>query len=251
VNFLTQKECGYIAETLALAALQAGNNVIFDGTLSKSSWYVLYVRELRETFEHLKIGMIHVTAAKETILARALENSEVSGRIVNEREIESALDTIPESIELMKPEVDCFFQIENEDSQELVGDDWANFRSTFGQACSVDTATITRQLSPTEQKEANLSALRRPGNHRRTSLFISSEENHRMDKMKFYGPFAHIRETLDYEYHSNYTFERQMLQDAIIKEFLTSAVLQDKDGEICTTPTEPWIVFTAGAMGAG
>jgi hypothetical protein len=27
--------------------------------------------------------------------------------------------------------------------------------------------------------------------------------------------------------------------------------MTDKNGEICTTPTEPWIVFTAGAMGAG
>ena len=27
--------------------------------------------------------------------------------------------------------------------------------------------------------------------------------------------------------------------------------ITDKDGYVCTTPTEPWIVFTAGPMGAG
>ena len=28
-------------------------------------------------------------------------------------------------------------------------------------------------------------------------------------------------------------------------------MIRDRDGFICTAPTEPWIVFTAGAMGAG
>jgi Zeta toxin len=56
---------------------------------------------------------------------------------------------------------------------------------------------------------------------------------------------------LDYSYHKNYTFERQRFQDSIIQEYLNDAVIKDENGEICTTPTKPWIVFTAGAMGAG
>lgn len=28
-------------------------------------------------------------------------------------------------------------------------------------------------------------------------------------------------------------------------------MITDKNGQVCTTPTEPWLVFTAGAMGAG
>jgi Zeta toxin len=40
-----------------------------------------------------------------------------------------------------------------------------------------------------------------------------------------------------------------MFQDAVIDHFLKAAVIKDKNGELCTTPTEPWIVFTAGAMG--
>lgn len=68
---------------------------------------------------------------------------------------------------------------------------------------------------------------------------------------EFYGPYAHIRATLDYSYHSNYTFERQHFQDAILSHFLNAAVIHDKNGILCSTPTEPWLVFTAGAMGAG
>jgi predicted kinase len=56
---------------------------------------------------------------------------------------------------------------------------------------------------------------------------------------------------MDYTYHSNYTRERQRFQDSIICEFMNAAVITDKNGEVCTTPTEPWLVFTAGAMGAG
>jgi len=85
----------------------------------------------------------------------------------------------------------------------------------------------------------------------RFSIEKSTEENHMSDDMYFYGPYAHIRKTLDYTYHCNYRRERQLLQDAIIGEFLTKASIKDKAGNYCTTPTEPFIVFTAGAMGAG
>mmetsp|Transcript_14316 Transcript_14316/g.21193 ORF Transcript_14316/g.21193 Transcript_14316/m.21193 type:complete len:414 (-) Transcript_14316:100-1341(-) len=78
----------------------------------------------------------------------------------------------------------------------------------------------------------------------------STEENWRSDDEEFYGPYADIRASLDYTYHSNYKKDRQALQDNIVKQFLSS-VIRDRDGFVCTTPTEPWIVFTAGAMGAG
>jgi hypothetical protein len=69
--------------------------------------------------------------------------------------------------------------------------------------------------------------------------------------MDFIGKYSHIRKTLDYKYHANYTFERQHLQDAIISDMLDEAIILDVDGNIGTVPTKPWIVFTAGAMGAG
>lgn len=91
------------------------------------------------------------------------------------------------------------------------------------------------------------------GKHRRQfSVFRSTEENNKSDDdQAFYGPYAHIRKTLDYSYHRNYTKERQFLQDSIIDEFLEDVSIKDVNGNVCTTPTEPWLVFTAGAMGAG
>jgi len=108
-----------------------------------------------------------------------------------------------------------------------------------------------RKVSRRQSIQARDSSVRCFKMRRRLSLLISSEENNSTDDLEFFGKFSHIRETLDYTYHSNYTFERQILQDAIITDMLDDAFILDVDGKIGTVPTEPWIVFTAGAMGCG
>lgn len=82
---------------------------------------------------------------------------------------------------------------------------------------------------------------------------LSTEENYRSDMdCQLYGNYAAIRKTLDYSYHSNYTKERQLLQDKIIDHLLSIANIVDPtSGEMCATPSHPWIAFTAGCMGAG
>jgi predicted kinase len=65
---------------------------------------------------------------------------------------------------------------------------------------------------------------------------------------KFYGPYAHIRKMLDYEYHTHYRKERQWLQDSIVEDFMEN--LQNANDEM-TTPKEPWFIYTVGAPGAG
>ncbi len=83
------------------------------------------------------------------------------------------------------------------------------------------------------------------------SVLLSSEDNNKSDEAKFYGKFSHIRKTLDYSFHSHYTFERQKLHDSIITDMLNEAYICDENGNIGTVAADPWIVFTAGAMGAG
>lgn len=84
---------------------------------------------------------------------------------------------------------------------------------------------------------------------------LSTEENYRSDAdCQLYGNYAAIRKTLDYSYHSNYTKERQLLQDTIIDHLLNIAnanIVDPKFGEMCSTPSHPWIAFTAGCMGVG
>jgi uncharacterized membrane protein YgcG len=56
-----------------------------------------------------------------------------------------------------------------------------------------------------------------------------------------YGDFIDIRKALDYSWHPNYTVERQLWQDRIIKDVAQRHA-----------PVRwPWLVLTCGAMGAG
>jgi len=91
----------------------------------------------------------------------------------------------------------------------------------------------------------------KPTLDRRYSLVMSTEDNHAAEDMIFIGDYQEVRAILDYSYHRNYTPERQRLQDNIIRSMLDQSKIVDVHGQICTTPTQPWVVFTAGAMGAG
>ena len=82
---------------------------------------------------------------------------------------------------------------------------------------------------------------------------LSTEENYRSDvDCQLYGRYAAIRTTLDYSYHSNYTKERQLVQDDIIDILLNIATIADpSSGGMCSAPSPRWVAFTAGCMGAG
>ena len=69
------------------------------------------------------------------------------------------------------------------------------------------------------------------------------------DDDDFVGEFQSIRRNnLDYNYHEHYIPQRQLFQDSIIQHFLSKPKIVDSDGQTCHSPTQPWIVFTAGAM---
>jgi hypothetical protein len=62
-----------------------------------------------------------------------------------------------------------------------------------------------------------------------------------MAASKFVGKYAHLRESRDYSYHTNYTPERQLWQDRAVDSVVARTNAQ----------AQPWIVFTCGPMGAG
>mmetsp|Transcript_5038 Transcript_5038/g.8255 ORF Transcript_5038/g.8255 Transcript_5038/m.8255 type:complete len:392 (+) Transcript_5038:78-1253(+) len=174
--------------------------------------------------------------------------------------IDSILAQIPISIQRLKPEVNYFCELHNgHDEIELLGGEkWTKFQQIFAQS-TLEAEDPAEQHSAEQHvektKHAIKCAFRLMSNFKKT-LFapqISSEENYKAsaDEQGFFGPFSHIRSTLDYSYHEHYTKKRQCLQDKIIIDMLNSAIITDKEGNVCTTPTEPWLVFTAGAMGAG
>jgi dephospho-CoA kinase len=81
---LTRKEAGKISEILTTAALQRGQNVLVDGTLRNATWYISYFESLREKYQHLQIGILHVTAPREAILERAMVRTQSGAVKLNE-----------------------------------------------------------------------------------------------------------------------------------------------------------------------
>ena len=175
-------------------------------------------------------------------------------RIVPVEKIDRILKQIPISIERLKPEVNYLFELRNgRDGIELLDADWSTFSRAFRQTCVEETED--KRLEKTQQAIQATFRLMTSTLWKKTLFLtgISSEENYKApaDEQGFFGPLADIRSTLDYSYHEHYTKKRQSLQDKIIMDMLNSALITDKNGDVCTTPTEPWLVFTAGAMGAG
>ena len=68
---LTRKEAGYVAEILTLAALQAGKNVLVDGSLRDHEWYTGYFLRLREEYITLKLAILHIVAPRDAVFKRA------------------------------------------------------------------------------------------------------------------------------------------------------------------------------------
>lgn len=80
----------------------------------------------------------------------------------------------------------------------------------------------------------------------------STQENYAADSQEFYGPFEEFRASLDFSYHGNYTKERQAFQDKIVQKCLGGTMIYDRNNGIVGKKAEdPWMVFTAGVMGAG
>ena len=59
---LTNKEAGYIAEI----GLEAGKNVMVDGSLRNADWYKEYFGKLPHDFPKLKLAIIHITDHSST-----------------------------------------------------------------------------------------------------------------------------------------------------------------------------------------
>ena len=288
---LTHKEAGFVAEILALVGLQAGKNVLVDGSLRDHQWYQKYFAFIRREYPIYKIAIIHVVAPREAVFERAAERANKTGRVVPQEILEKALEQVPKSVKILAPLADYFCELNNGlgpgIEMNTADQDWDSFQSNWLQTCAyvpgnkkkkpfssrhfrqnlrgsqdpekeatTDQSSLPPVFTTMEKEEASREAFRVApppirARNRSISVRASTEENFKSEDMSFYGPYSHIRALLDYDYHKNYKKERQWLHDAIINDILKTAQLTDVNGDTCTTPTEPWLVFTAGAQGAG
>ena len=136
---LTNKEAGFIAEILTLAALQGGKNVMQDGSLRDADWYQTYFRRLRKEFPKVRQAIIHVTAPRDAVFARADARAKMTGRVVPRELLEKAMEQVPRSVDILSGLVDYHAEISNPadaDDVELVkprGSTWEEFSRQWNQ----------------------------------------------------------------------------------------------------------------------
>ena len=120
-------------------------------------------------------------------------------------------------------------------------------RSQAAEGCNACTEAQQPKAMGGEDTRTELPRLLPVSPARAYDWKMSTSENYRSPERKFFGPYASIRSTLDYEYHALYTCARQSVQDQLI-----TAALQENRAPAGTRPVaSPWVVFTCGAMGSG
>jgi len=269
---LTEKETNYIIQILSLAALEAGANVVVYGRFKDVSWYQQYCERLKRDFKHRRIAMLHIVSDNDgKDDAKAFDDLlpyiDYFCCLKLVHEMNGGMKIITDGItwdSFTKHWQQSGAWVPNKPKRRTTMD--LSQKSSFrpNGLTKLDSNVSKHQLllsDPLYKRKISMSlryVLPKASRYHdgdcsinQFSINKSTEDIHFSNELLFYGPYAHIRQTLDYSYHSNYTRERQLLQDAIMADFMTTPKIVDVDGKVGNTPTEPFIVFTAGAMGAG
>jgi hypothetical protein len=142
----TRKETGMIAEILAQAALQKGQNVLVDGSLRDSEWYREYFEDLRVQHPNIKIAILHIVAPRATVFERAESRAKITGRVVPRELLERTMVQVPKSIATLQQSVDFVAELHNlkTGKVELATKDldWNMFRNAWNQTCLAMNAKL-------------------------------------------------------------------------------------------------------------
>ena len=169
---------------------------------------------------------------------------------------------------------------EEEEEEEVDDDEYNNIPYTTNQTSN---ALFYHYHHPFVQQQQQHNQYHHPQNHQQRKhekessydILKSTEDNYKLKSSSsslsssktrqltnnhhesshehvFSGKYQDIRATLDYNYHSNYIPSRQLVQDEIIQYILSkNQQCQTHNHNNYNYHSPPWIVFTAGAMGAG
>ena len=110
---LTQKESGYIAEIMIHASLARGANVLVEGSLKDSNWYVKYIDSLKKLHPLLRIAIIHVSAPLDVCLQRVFSRAMLIGRLVPSSAVVDSYIKVQRSVKIIRRAVDLFMRIDN------------------------------------------------------------------------------------------------------------------------------------------
>lgn len=144
-GYYTQKEVNYLSEILTQYALDAGKNILVEGTL-RDTWYQQYIRGLRENYPTLKFAIFSFECTLETALNRAHSRGKITGRNVPDSLIEKTMKEIPIALDILKPHVDVVYIFNTEGNTPIIefsstpdnDTSFETFSSIFEMQCDVN-----------------------------------------------------------------------------------------------------------------
>merc|ERR1711953_1487719 len=99
-------------------ALRNRFDLIFDGSLRDSAWYIKFFEKLRDEFPGIRIIILHITADREEVLERAKRRGEQTGRVIPKDVLLESMEAVPRSVATLAPYADFVCRIHNSGSEE-------------------------------------------------------------------------------------------------------------------------------------
>lgn len=114
------KECSILAEITLQLGLNRGYNIICDGSMVNYQWYIDEINRIRREHTMYLITIIYVDADWDKIVERVESRCQITGRCINREKLKSVWSKIPLSIEKLKPYVDEYYKIINNEEKPIL-----------------------------------------------------------------------------------------------------------------------------------
>jgi len=121
--FFHKESCILSEITFRFGCMQ-GYNIISDGSMSNTEWYIDEIKMIRELYPHYRITIIYVEADWERIVDRVDSRCKITGRCINKNKLRSVWSKVPESVGILKNYVDRYCHVVNNDNPPRIVEEY-------------------------------------------------------------------------------------------------------------------------------
>ena len=119
-GFLLHKESVFVSLMIEYYYLSLSYNIIVDGSLQNSDWYIKHFDEIRNKYPNYTIGIIKISADLNIVKERCVRRGLITGRIIDPLLIEKIHNQVPISFEKLKNKANWYKEIVNNDVPVIV-----------------------------------------------------------------------------------------------------------------------------------
>lgn len=117
---LLHMESTYISLLLQYVCFDAGYQMIVDGSMRETAWFISYIKWINVNYTQYIIGIIQVKADLDIVLQRCHKRGKSTGRIISPDLIKNIHSTIQSSFDTLKFKVDFYMVIDNNSQTQII-----------------------------------------------------------------------------------------------------------------------------------